>query len=73
MIEKLAKPYFHCEWTEDGRCISEDNVFCDSVRKAGFEVWLDPVLSRELVHLGQVPLRVSDAVPDAPKLQVVHG
>lgn len=32
---------------------SEDRAFCDRAREAGFKVWCDTVLSREVRHCGQ--------------------
>lgn len=32
--------------------IGEDTLFCFMARQAGFSVWLDPVLSREIGHVG---------------------
>lgn len=71
VFEKLSKPYFPVKWSEAGDCISEDNVFCDRAREAGFSVWLDMDLSREVQHLGQHGYRLEDAVVAPPQLKLV--
>lgn len=73
VIEALQKPYFHALWNEgNAECISEDNVFCDKARKAGFGVWLDVDLSKEVKHLGQYPYSLDDAVIPEPKLKLAN-
>lgn len=70
VIAAMKKPYFHALWNTDGSQISEDNVFCDKAREAGFSVWLDESLSQELQHLGQFGYTLADAVIAAPKLKL---
>jgi hypothetical protein len=72
VIAALKKPYFHALWNEGtAECISEDNVFCDKARAAGFSVWLDEGLSKEIRHLGQNAYTLQDAVLPKPKLKLV--
>lgn len=73
VFDALAKPYFHVRWKQDGSFISEDNVFCDKAREAGFTCWLDVELSRELQHLGQYGYRLEDAVLACPELKIVNA
>jgi len=61
VFEKLSKPYFRFEIDADGAIIGEDYVFCDRAREAGFRVWCDAVLSREIGHIGQSIYRLPDA------------
>jgi hypothetical protein len=53
VFDKLAKPYFRFGTDADGQIISEDYMFCDAAREAGFQIWCDPVLSQEIGHIGQ--------------------
>lgn len=53
VFEKLPKPYFYTYEKSDDRedFATEDIVFCQDARKAGFSVWCDP--SIEVGHIGQ--------------------
>jgi len=62
VFEKLSKPYFRFENDETtGAITGEDYVFCARARTAGFQVWCDVVLSREIGHIGQHIFRVPAA------------
>lgn len=50
----LRQPYFVFGTAADGSAISEDFMFCDSVRHAGWEVWCDQPLTRAVGHVGQI-------------------
>jgi hypothetical protein len=59
VFEPLSKPYFRFENDEvGGDIVSEDYVFCNRARAAGFQVWCDTVLSREIGHIGQHIFRI---------------
>jgi hypothetical protein len=61
VFERLAKPYFHFGVDAARRqIIGEDYVFCDKARAAGFRIWCDGLLSRELGHIGQQVRRLED-------------
>lgn len=53
VFKTIDKPYFRFPWNERGGFTGEDNDFCDRVRKAGWSVWCDESLSRDLRHLGE--------------------
>jgi GT2 family glycosyltransferase len=53
VFEKLSKPYFRFDIDAQGAIVGEDYVFCDRAREAGFQIWCDAVMSREIGHLGQ--------------------
>jgi len=54
VFEKLKKPYFRFRVDEEaGVNIGEDFDFSDRVRAAGFRIWCDPYLSKELGHIGE--------------------
>ena len=38
---------------EGEKILGEDYYFCERAREAGFEIWCDGDLSRELAHIGQ--------------------
>ena len=56
VFDKLSKPYFRFETDADGAIVGEDYVFCDRARAAGFRIWCDAVMSREIGHIGQTSL-----------------
>ena len=59
VFEKLTRPYFRFEIDSQGAIVGEDYVFCDRAREAGFRIWCDVTISRELGHLGQKIHRLS--------------
>jgi hypothetical protein len=61
VFDKLSKPYFRFETNADGAIVGEDYVFCDRAREAGFRIWCDAVMSREIGHIGQTVHRLPDA------------
>lgn len=73
VFDKLSKPYFPVKWSPEGECISEDNVFCDRAREAGYKVYLDVDLSHEVQHLGQYSYRLEDAVIPEPRIKLAYG
>jgi hypothetical protein len=63
VFDKLAKPYFRFDTDAQGQIVGEDYVFCDRAREAGFQIWCDAVLSRELGHIGQNIYRLPSFIP----------
>jgi glycosyltransferase involved in cell wall biosynthesis len=61
VFEKLPSPYFRFDVNADGAIVGEDYVFCDRAREAGFRIWCDAAISRELGHLGQSIYRLPDS------------
>lgn len=55
VFDKIEKPYFLHELGK-----SEDLYFCDKAREAGFDLWCDTELSREVVHLGDTAYSFKD-------------
>lgn len=51
VYESFPWPWYEEKWDATGYC-SEDIVFCHKSRAAGFEVWCDLDLSREIGHSG---------------------
>lgn len=61
VFDRLTEPYFRFGIDEERRVIvGEDYLFCDHARKAGFRVWCDCELSREIGHIGQAVFRMED-------------
>lgn len=61
VFAKLTRPYFRFEIDSQGVIVGEDYVFCDRARAAGYRIWCDVTISRELGHLGQKIHRLSHA------------
>jgi hypothetical protein len=52
VFDKLPKPWFTTR-IEGEKILGEDYYFCEQAAKAGFEIWCDGNLSREVGHIGQ--------------------
>lgn len=51
VFRKLPKPWFEPRWDPEAeRWHSEDYMFCDRAREAGFDIWCDLDLSHEIMH-----------------------
>jgi hypothetical protein len=60
VFDKLAKPHFRFDIDANGAIVGEDYVFCDRAREAGFRIWCDAAMSREIGHIGQAVHRLPD-------------
>jgi len=53
VLEKLEQPYqkttFNDAWTDI--TLSEDVYFCDQIRKAGYEIWVNPAVVCSHFHI----------------------
>lgn len=53
VYEKIPQPHYIQEFIPSLNLeIGEDIFFCQQAQKAGFEVWCDQELSREIAHIG---------------------
>jgi len=52
VFDKLPKPWFS-DRVEGERILGEDIHFCERATAAGFEIWQDTALSREVGHIGE--------------------
>lgn len=59
IFDKLAKPWFNTR-VEGEKILGEDYYFCEQAHKAGFEIWCDGDLSREVGHIGQKIYQLGD-------------
>jgi hypothetical protein len=57
VFEKLPKPWFSEQITGD-QIAGEDVYFCAQATTAGFEIWQDVSLSREVGHIGEKVFRL---------------
>lgn len=59
VFDRLAAPWFRFEHDfAQGTILGEDYVFSDTARSAGFRLWADFGLSREIGHIGQQVCRL---------------
>jgi hypothetical protein len=72
VFDKLSKPYFRFETDANGTIVGEDYVFCDRAREAGFRIWCDAVMSKEIGHIGQAVYRLPASGLDANRLPGRH-
>jgi hypothetical protein len=52
VFDRLAKPWFNTKEVGE-KIMGEDFYFCERAIEAGYDVWCDGDLSRELGHIGQ--------------------
>jgi hypothetical protein len=53
VFESIGKPWFNIAYdTRTDDYLGEDMDFCMRATKAGFKIWVDDVLSRQVSHLG---------------------
>ena len=53
VFRKLEPPWFELQWIPESAVFrGEDYVFCEKARAAGYEIYVDHDLSREINHLG---------------------
>jgi hypothetical protein len=52
VFDKLPKPWFS-ERVEGEHILGEDVHFCERAAAAGFEIWQDTALSKEVGHIGE--------------------
>jgi len=68
VFDALSEPHFRFLSDEStGVVFGEDYVFCDRAREAGFRIWCDTVLSREIGHIGQMTSRITGDRSAGPK------
>ena len=53
VFTKIPIPYFRFGY-EKGKpqMVGEDTLFCRDAREAGYKIWMDPGLSRDIEHIG---------------------
>lgn len=53
IMEKIQKPWFEIRWNaEEEQHVGEDWFFCEQVEKAGFDIFIDHDVSRQIGHEG---------------------
>ncbi len=60
VFSRLAKPWFSTR-IDGEKLLGEDYYFCERAAEAGFEIWCDGDLSREVGHIGQSVYRLDTA------------
>lgn len=53
VYETMAKPYFSVTWNDDyTNLVGEDIYFCTRAKEAGYEIWLENDISKNIAHVG---------------------
>lgn len=53
VFKALGEPWYETPWRHDKRgYIGEDVFFCRKAREAGFKIWIDHDVSKEIGHIG---------------------
>lgn len=63
VVADLQRPWFTHGRTASGADIGEDLMFCQSLRSADQQIYIDHDLSKEIGHVGQHTFRPPTAVP----------
>jgi hypothetical protein len=64
VYERIPQPHYIQEFIPSLNLeIGEDIYFCQQAQKAGFEVWCDQELSREVAHIGIFHFNYNLTVP----------
>jgi hypothetical protein len=64
VYEKIPQPHYLQEYvTELNLEIGEDIYFCNKAKAAGFDVWVDHDLSKEIAHIGIFHFNYNLSVP----------
>lgn len=64
VYEKIPQPHYLQEYIPELNLeIGEDIFFCQQAQKAGYEVWCDQELSREVAHIGIFHFNYNLSVP----------
>lgn len=59
VFQKLERPWFAMPWdSQSNNYVGEDVYFSFKARDAGFGIWIDHDLSREIGHIGNVTLEI---------------
>jgi hypothetical protein len=61
VVTGLGRPWFRHGLNEWGGDIGEDVMFCRGLRAAGYEIYIDHDLSKEIEHIGQHAYRTIQA------------
>lgn len=66
VYERIPHPHYLQEYMPGTNSeIAEDLYFCKQAKKAGFEIWCDQALSREVAHIGVFHFTYDLSVPGA--------
>lgn len=60
IVAEMSRPWFRHGLNAQGGDVGEDIMFCRAVREAGFTVYIDHDLSKEIGHVGQHDYRTID-------------
>lgn len=62
VFRSIGEPYFALGFSPLGRgYVGEDVFFCQKARKAGYKIWIDQGLSKEVKHIGEIEYEMHHA------------
>lgn len=74
VYEAIPRPWFLNGWSAAReRYVSQDYVFCEKARKAGFKLFVDQDVSKWVRHVGPKTYTWEDAFRDYPESEVENG
>lgn len=74
VFDELKSPHFAAPWgwnegVDEPVVMGEDYYFCNNARQAGFRIWCDYDLSKEIIHYGQASYTLAFAERYAKRTQ----
>lgn len=73
VFRRLSKPYFNLTWTKEIGYKGEDWSFCEKAEAAGYEIWIDHDVSKDIYHLGTYRYGHKDIDPTEKYVKIKHG
>jgi len=76
VFEKLTEPWFETPWRTDKRgYIGEDIFFCRKAQAAGYKIYIDHDVSKEIGHIGTFKFKrdYTKVMPHIEKEKAEHG
>jgi hypothetical protein len=53
VVETLGRPWFRHGLNDGGGDVGEDIMLCRGLQRAGYTIWIDHDLSKQVGHIGQ--------------------
>ena len=71
VVAQLGRPWFRHGLNDMGGDVGEDCMFCGGLRAAGYTIWIDHDLSKEVGHIGQTTFRTCARDPAVDRREPV--
>ena len=69
IIKNIPKPWFKVSWGDEGEQYGEDWWFCQQIEEAGYPIFIDHDLSKEIGHIGSMTY-THNHIPEDMRLEI---